>query len=88
MLVEWNKKFLYLFGHENRSPNFPSKLSPQALAHALGIEKAKEFKMDFYDFNGQALEIGPEDPYYGVNQFKQQFLGHTLVYHCPHFIFQ
>ena len=88
MLAQWNQKFLYLFGHDNRPAHFPSQLSAQALAHAFAIEKALELQIHFYDFNGHGLEIGPDDPYYGVNQFKQQFLGQAVVYHCPHFIFQ
>lgn len=88
LLADFAGKRTYLFGHEARDEGFPSKLSSQALAQIHAITHAQELSLQIYDFNGYHLQSTEQDSYYGVNQFKEQFLGSMKPYFIPTLIFE
>lgn len=78
----------YLFGHEDRLPELRSAVSTSATAHWEAIAQCARMGTRSYDFNGYICEPQPEDPYFGVCQFKKQFAGEIIRYIVPEFRIQ
>jgi hypothetical protein len=78
----------YLFGHETRTEGLRSAISTSATAHWEAITRCATMGMKTYDFNGYIDESSPENPYFGVCEFKKQFLGKIIRYQIPEFRIQ
>ena len=78
----------YLFGYEQRPVELKSSISTSAAAHWEALERCREAGLKKYDLNGYILDVQPDNPYYGVCQFKAQFSGHAICYDVPEFLIQ
>jgi hypothetical protein len=85
LICQMGNEAHYLFGHENRLPGLPSAISTSAAAHWEAITQCARMGIETYDFNGYMKESQPEDPYFGVCEFKRQFAGEIIRYVVPEF---
>ncbi|MEO5970588.1 MAG: peptidoglycan bridge formation glycyltransferase FemA/FemB family protein, partial [Bdellovibrionia bacterium] len=88
LICQMGKEAHYLFGYENRLPGLRSAISTSATAHWEAITQCARMGIETYDFNGYMKESQPEDPYFGVCEFKKQFAGEIVRYVVPEFRIQ
>ncbi len=78
----------YLFGYENRSPNFRSALSTSAAIHWEALNQCRKRNILTYDLNGYVQNVSHSHPYFGVCKFKEQFAGNLIQYRIPKLVIQ
>jgi hypothetical protein len=88
LVCRHGQKAHYLFGYESRSPHLRSSISTSALAQWEAISRCSFSGILDYDLNGYIIDVQPENPYYGVCRFKEQFLGSIIEYVIPEFLIQ
>ena len=81
----------YLFGYEQRDDSLQSSLSTSALAHWECLYQCSLLGIQTYDLNGYVIDPDQNHSYYGVCQFKKQFIGSSgkiIEYDVPEFVIQ
>lgn len=74
-----------LIAIKGRRAHFLFGMGPAVGAHVLVLQKLRELGIAEYDMNGFAENLRPEDPYYGVCEFKRQLGGKIERYTQPVF---
>lgn len=76
----------YLFGSDQGTKHRPSaSVSTAAAAQLRALDELRGLGVQDYDLNGFAEGLEPDDPYYGVCRFKEQFGGAVERYVQPIF---